>query len=168
MIAGQLAGMARFNLPSLAGDAAAALWYIAVRSDVTVAGNRQPVLPGRGRACPPSGGRPSAEAVVFEVETPTGLAIRPVRATPSRRIAFYRRSGARLLTGIRYTFNPSAGSPPIEMSVMLHPLRRSGAWPAPFELSKGRALGATVERIERASTGFEGQDRPSTTILDCT
>ena len=53
-------------------------------------------------------------ALVFEVEKPE------VGELSSRRIAWYRRNGAKLLKGIRY-IQDLGWQPPVEMDIMLHP-----------------------------------------------
>ena len=137
---GQLIGMARFNLP--ADNQVAALWYLAVQSEVQSQGIGSRFYQAVVEHIRQTTGE-NAEAVVFEVETPPNF----VSGKPSdaeRRIAFYRRNGARLLTGIHYV--QSVGwQPPIEMSVMLHPLAPlTPEWA--YELAR-IALGFAVEQI---------------------
>lgn len=60
--------------------------------------------------------------VVFDVEIPELAADPAVQALRARRIEFYRRLGARLLTGIDYTVQANADYPPARLHVMLHPL----------------------------------------------
>ncbi len=137
---GQLTGMARFNLP--AGNSATALWYVAMRSEARSQGIGSRFYQAVIEHIRRTSGE-TAEAVVFEVETPANSNAGET-SDAERRIAFYRRNGARLLTGIRYV--QSVGwQPPIEMSVMLHPLAELSPSRA-FELAKA-TLGATVQQI---------------------
>ena len=62
-------------------------------------------------------------AVLIEVERPDLARTEAERALSERRIAFYRRQGARLLEGVHYVQSVGAHQPPLPMHVMLHPLQ---------------------------------------------
>ncbi|HZW03083.1 MAG TPA: GNAT family N-acetyltransferase, partial [Anaerolineaceae bacterium] len=63
------------------------------------------------------------QALVFDVEIPE-LAVDAVeRSLRARRIEFYRRHGARVLSGIDYAIHPSPDDPPVALHFMVHPLQ---------------------------------------------
>lgn len=112
-LAGELVGLSMFN--SEPERAAAFLWYMAVVKDRRGQGigSRiyQEVL--RRADIPPSG------ALIFEVEIPEG----ENTAEAERRIRFYHKQGAMLLTGIHYMQHVGWHQEPIPMHIMIHPLK---------------------------------------------
>lgn len=62
-------------------------------------------------------------AVLIEVERPDLAQTEVERALAERRIAFYRRQGARLLEGVYYLQSVGPHQAPLPMHVMLHPLQ---------------------------------------------
>ena len=137
--AGKLVGMAWYELhPAIQ---AAVLWYIAVLPQARGQGMgswlyRQVI------AC----ADPAAYAAwVFEVERPEGAASPEQEQLARRRIEFYRRNGARLLTGIHYMQSVGAHQPPIPMHLMVHPLRQVDAQQA-FTLATG-IFGGAVQMV---------------------
>lgn len=61
-------------------------------------------------------------AMLIEVERPDLAHTKAERELAERRIAFYRRQGARLLEGVHYVQSVGPHQPPLPMHVMLHPL----------------------------------------------
>ncbi len=87
--------------------------------------------------------RPSTRAFVYEIERPED-AEGHHRTLAERRIAFYRRNGAKLLGGIRYT--QSVGwQPPVPMHVMVHEFERLSP-EAAYEMARS-LLGEAVEQV---------------------
>jgi len=62
-------------------------------------------------------------AMLLEVERPDLASTEAERRLAERRIAFYRRQGARLLEGVHYVQSVGPHQLPLPMHVMLHPLR---------------------------------------------
>ncbi len=60
-------------------------------------------------------------AMLIEVERPDLASTEAERALAERRIAFYRRQGARLLEGVHYIQSVGPHQPPLPMHVMIHP-----------------------------------------------
>lgn len=133
-----LVAMARYD--AVADGDAAALWYLAV----------VPALRGKGVGAALYGEvvrrvraeLPSAQALLFEVEDPETTRSDEERELALRRIAFYRRNGARRLGGIRYT--QSVGwQPAVPMHIMVHLLQDRGVEQA-FRLAK-RVFGDALQ-----------------------
>ncbi len=61
--------------------------------------------------------RELAQMLIFEVEIPEDA-----NGEAARRIAWYRRLGARVLTGIHYVQSVDSGVPPVPMHLMVHGL----------------------------------------------
>jgi GNAT superfamily N-acetyltransferase len=115
-----LVGMAWYQVEREAGSAF--LWYLAV------------VPPERGRGLGADlymeilrRVAPEARALFFEVEIPAQIGTDEGRRLAARRIGFYRRLGARRLSGIRYLQYVGPHQPPMPMHVMVHPLRPPNA-----------------------------------------
>ncbi len=84
----------------------------------------------------------NVRALVFEVEIPEEAETAQESLLSRRRIAFYRRNGARLLHGIRYIQDIGWHQPPLPMHLMVHPFETMDAGMA-FDLCKalfGEAL----------------------------
>ncbi len=95
---------------------AAALWYLAVKPTERSRGVGSAMYRHIARQCRCCGAR----ALVIEVEDPASCHGSECRADAERRISFYKRNGACLLSGIAFTL--SVGwQPPMPMSVMIHP-----------------------------------------------
>jgi GNAT superfamily N-acetyltransferase len=62
------------------------------------------------------------DALIFEVERPDLAETDEARQFAERRIGFYTRLGARLLTGIEYWQWVGPHQPPVSMRVMVHPV----------------------------------------------
>ena len=62
-------------------------------------------------------------AMLIEVERPDLAHTDAERRLAERRIAFYRRQGARLLEGVHYVQSVGPHQPPLPMHVMIHPLQ---------------------------------------------
>ena len=115
------------------------LWYLAVVSSRRSQGlgsviYRQ-VIANNAAGC---------RAVVFDVEIPTLGADETERSLRTRRIEFYRRHGARVLTGIDYAIQPRPENPPVALHFMVHPLEPMDAGEA-FELCR-QVVGPQVMR----------------------
>ena len=74
-------------------------------------------------------------AVLLEVKRPDLASSEEERHLAERRIAFYRRQGARLLEGVYYVQSVGPHQPPLPMHVMLHPLQPLDAETA-FQLAQ--------------------------------
>jgi GNAT superfamily N-acetyltransferase len=110
----RLVGMLLYELNP---DAAAALlWYIAVSPDVRGKGIGARVYRKILEDIDPV----IYKALLFEVEIPEN---EHLEGNAWRRIQFYRRQGARLLSGIHYIQHVGWHQPPIPMHIMVHPLR---------------------------------------------
>jgi GNAT superfamily N-acetyltransferase len=125
------AGLARYQvLPDLG---VAYLWYLATAPEVRNQGvgtkfYQEIVRRARGPAV-----QAAMQAMVIEVEIPAqpgggegasaaaeNPAVEAERALAQRRIAFYRRQGARLLEGIHYLQTVGRHQAPVPMHVMFH------------------------------------------------
>lgn len=80
-------------------------------------------------------------AVLIEVERPDLAHTEAERELAERRIAFYRRQGARLLEGVHYVQSVGPHQPPLPMHVMLHPLQALDAETA-FALARAVFVGS--------------------------
>ncbi|MBN2392278.1 MAG: GNAT family N-acetyltransferase [Anaerolineae bacterium] len=83
-------------------------------------------------------------AMLLEVERPDLAHTEAERELAERRIAFYRRQGARLLEGIHYVQSVGPHQPPLPMHVIFHPVQPLDA-DAAFELANA-LLGDTITR----------------------
>jgi ribosomal protein S18 acetylase RimI-like enzyme len=143
----QFVGLAYYEM--MPEVSAACLWYLAV----------EPTLRGRGlgsriyRRIVSDVKSRGAEAAVFEVEIPEQACGRSERRFARRRIAFYRRLGARLLTGIRYTQSVGSHQRPILMHVMVHPFLPRSSKDA-FRVARA-VLGEEVRRLRGKSLRLE-------------
>jgi ribosomal protein S18 acetylase RimI-like enzyme len=86
-----------------------------------------------------------AGAILLEVEIPEEAHTEMERGYAKRRIGFYRRLGARLLTGIRYYQHVGSHQPPIPMHLLVHPFAPITADGA-FALARGM-FGESVELV---------------------
>jgi ribosomal protein S18 acetylase RimI-like enzyme len=137
---GQVVAMAHFEMGS--AERAAALWYLAVAPELRCAGLGSAVY--RHIVGALAQGSEPAVALVFEVERPDRAHDDAQGVLADRRIAFYRRQGALLLTGVDYI--QSVGwQPPVEMHVMVHPFR--GMTPDEAFVLARAVLGDAVESI---------------------
>ncbi len=113
---GAAVGMALYESAAKCG--CAALWYLAVRSDVRsrgLGGATYREIVSRVRAA-----SSEIKALVYEVELPETAEEDSVRALAVRRIEFYRRNGAKLVGGLHYV--QSVGwQEPVPMHLMIHP-----------------------------------------------
>ena len=137
--AGKPVGMVCYELQPVIH--AAVLWYIAVDSQARGQGMGSWLYQQVMRRAGP--GR--FAAWVFEVERPEDAASSAQTQLARRRIEFYRRNGARLLSGIHYMQSVGAHQAPIPMHLMVHPLRQVDARQA-FELAQS-IFGNAVEAI---------------------
>ena len=95
----------------------ACLWYLAVVPELRSRGIGSTVYRHILRDLRRTG----LWGAVFEVEIPEDAHSEEARVFAQRRIELYRRLGARLLTGIRYTQSVGSHQPPIPMHLMVHP-----------------------------------------------
>jgi len=118
---GAAVGMALYECSAKCG--CAALWYLAVRSDIRSKGlggiiYREIISRIRSASS-------EITALAYEVELPEEAEDDAVRALAIRRIEFNRRNGAKLVGGIHYV--QSVGwQPPIRMHLMIHPFEEIG------------------------------------------
>ncbi|MEZ0395895.1 MAG: GNAT family N-acetyltransferase [Anaerolineales bacterium] len=125
---GNLSGMAAYQmLPSLA---AGFLWYLAIAPG------------GRGHGLGSAYYHfiledvfRSADLLLFEVEIPAHCEEAERRRNAERRIVFYQRNGAALLTGIHYMQSVGSHVPPTPMHLMVHARRPTTAEEA-FKIAK--------------------------------
>lgn len=131
----QFLGLVYYSI--ISGTKVAFLWYFAVLPELRGAGLGaqlyQALLQRLGSEC---------RGVVFDVEMPELCTGQAERDLAQRRIVFYRRLGARLLDGVRYTMQAESHLPALEMYLMAHPLPAPGQPP----LTAPEALEA-VERF---------------------
>lgn len=108
----------------ISGTKVVFLWYFAVLPELRGAGLGaqlyQALLQRLGPEC---------RGVVFDVEMPELCSGQAERDLAQRRIVFYRRLGARLLDGVRYTMQAESHLPALEMHLMAHPLPAAGQPP---------------------------------------
>lgn len=118
---GKVAGIIHSELRALSdGRRSYGLWYFAVREEARNTGlgarvYRDYIL----RAAREAG----CVAVVLEVEKPSAVADADLAR---RRIKFYQRNGARLVTGLFYEFPDERGEKPPDEFLMVHPLEPLG------------------------------------------
>ena len=119
---------------------AAALWYFAVEPERRGQGLGGLAYRRLLEVLAPLG----VDALVFEVEIPDEAPGEAARRLAERRIAFYRRLGARLLRGADHLQTVDDAIPPLPMHVMVQPLR-----PLDAEESYARARIALGESVSR-------------------
>jgi ribosomal protein S18 acetylase RimI-like enzyme len=124
---GLFIGMAMYQLPS--DNPAAVLWYIAVKADQRSQGWGSKIYDGILSQINPE----IYKALVYEVEIPGEVGSSP---DAERRIRFYQKNGAKLLTGIHYIQSVGWHQPTTPMHIMVHPLQPMGAETA-YELASG-------------------------------
>ncbi len=110
----------------------AALWYVAVDPRQRSQGLGSQVYQEIVRRVREAGCR----AMLFEVEIPENAPAPEAKTLAERRIAFYRRNGARLLTGIHYLQSVGPHQPLTPMHLMIHPLEPLDP-PAALALAQG-------------------------------
>lgn len=139
--AGEPDGMALVSIPA---GATAWLWYLAV----------QPAGRGRGRGSAfyreicrwvQAAGCPG---MVLEVEIPSGTPGDAGREEAERRIAFYRRLGARLLGGVDYLQYVGWHQVPVPMHVMVHSFDPAAGADAAFALAQS-VFQDTIRQVGR-------------------
>ncbi|HVK02857.1 MAG TPA: GNAT family N-acetyltransferase [Armatimonadaceae bacterium] len=136
-----VAGAGGDNAPPVA-----LLWYLCTRGDRRGAGLGAAAYQTLVRTLFANG----IAALVFEVEIPEEAGAQEhggeAAEMARRRIAWYRRNGARVLEGVRYLQSVDNGSEPTPMHLMVHT-------PAPVTPDEAYALAcaATGEEIERVS-----------------
>lgn len=112
------------------------LWMFAVTPEARNQGVGAAIY-GEIVRCLPAG----TVAVLIEVERPDLAHTEAERELAERRIAFYRRQGARLLEGVHYVQSVGPHQPPLPMHVMLHPLQALDAETA-FALARAVFVGS--------------------------
>lgn len=117
--------MAMYQLPT--NKPVGVLWYMAVAPDQRGKGWGSKTYQGILSQLNPN----VHKALVFEVEIPGESHSSP---DAEKRIQFYQRNGAKLLTGIHYLQNVGWHQPPTPMHIMIHPLQPLNA-EAAFELA---------------------------------
>jgi ribosomal protein S18 acetylase RimI-like enzyme len=126
---GQFAGLARYHvLPEIATSY---LWYLATRPELRSRGIGAELYGEIVRRAQASGMR----TLMLEVEIPEEMVSPEMRILAERRIGFYRRQGARLLTGIHYLQFLSTYHQPVPMHLLFHPITPLTATEA-FETGK--------------------------------
>ena len=112
------------------GGEAAFLWYFAI----------DPQMRGHGlgaqvykRLLERLG--PQVRALIFDLEDPTKMETPEAVSLAERRVAFYRRLGARLLGGIEYIQFVAPHLPPLPLLLMAHPIREISPQEA-FDLAR--------------------------------
>ncbi len=88
-------------------------------------------------------------AMLIEVERPDLAHTGAERESTERRIAFYRRQGARLLEGVHYVQSVGPHQTPLPMHVMVHPLQPLDAEMAFRMVCTVLGDGAGAERIKQ-------------------
>jgi len=128
------------------GSPAGFLWYFAV----------QPALRGQGlgaqlyRSVLDRLG-PQVRALFFDVEDPRQMATPAEQELARRRLAFYRRMGARPLDGIEYIQRCAEYLPPLRLLLMVHPVKAVSPVEA-YELAK-EAMPEAVRQVGELSFG---------------
>jgi ribosomal protein S18 acetylase RimI-like enzyme len=96
----------------------AALWYMAIDTQLRSQGLGSRVyheIVSRAQVA-------GCQAMLFEVEIPDNAHSPEAQILAKRRIQFYRRNGAKLLTGIHYLQSVGSHQPVTPMHLMIHPL----------------------------------------------
>jgi GNAT superfamily N-acetyltransferase len=138
----QLIGLAAFNCMPEVG--ALFLWYIAVPDQA----RGQGVGSWLYRAVVEQYGA-NLRAMIFDLEDPALIDSPLAHAVALRRVNFYRRLGAHILTGIDYVQRVSDYQPPIRMLLMLHPFQPLDA-PGAYALARqvvGEAVSQTADLV---------------------
>ena len=117
--------MAMYQLPP--DKPVGVLWYVAVLPDQRSKGWGSKIYNGILSQINPK----IHKALVFEVEIPGGADLSP---DAERRIRFYQKNGAKLLTGIHYLQSVGWHQPPTPMHIMIHPMQPMDA-EAAYELA---------------------------------
>lgn len=81
--------------------------------------------------------RPQVRALIFDLEDPAEMETPEAAALAERRIAFYRRMGARLLGGVEYRQYVGPHQPPLPLLLMVHPVREISPREA-FDLAQAK------------------------------
>ncbi len=89
---------------------------------------------------------PSVRAMIFDLEDPCEMHTPQEKDLARRRIAFYRRQGARLLGGIRYLQTVGTHMPPIPLLLMAHPIQEISPQEA-FDLAEGEFGGSILQQV---------------------
>jgi ribosomal protein S18 acetylase RimI-like enzyme len=131
----QFIGMSMVELP--AGKPVGILWYVAVTPGQRSRGWGSKIYRGIVSQINPE----IYKALVFEVEIPGQPDSSP---EAERRIRFYQKNGARLLTGIHYLQSVGWHQPPTPMHIMIHPLQPMDAETA-YEMAKS-IFGASLQK----------------------
>lgn len=136
-------GMLRYDMDSDSGFAY--LWYLAVVPNSRNSGYGSSCynhILQRAKEC-------GMRGVLFEVEIPELCSNSVQCELAQRRIAFYRRSGARMLTGIHYMQSVGPHQPPMPMHIMIGLIEPLSAQQS-FEVAK-MLLGDAVTQIAELS-----------------
>jgi GNAT superfamily N-acetyltransferase len=107
------------------------LWYIAIDAAQRSQGYgsqvyQEIVRRSKGEDC---------DGILFEVEIPENAGSFETRLLAERRIQFYQRNGAKLLSGIHYLQSVGIHQPLTPMHLMFHPLKNLDAQDA-FQIAK--------------------------------
>lgn len=150
--AGEVAGIACYELHRT--SRAGVLWYLATRTHQRNRGYGAMLYAEIINRLRNEG----AVAMFLEVEIPEIVAIQGAeqaqRAT--RRIAWYRRQGALLLTGIHYLQHVDQPFPPVPMYLLVHPLE-------PLDASQACAMAADLFGNALTQIGPPGLQEPEIT-----
>lgn len=111
---GDLAGMARYEI--VAKCSTAYLWYLAVNAECRNRGMGVAIYKDIAARVQADG----AKSIIFEVEIPQEASSQDEAEFAKRRIGFYRRLGAKVLTGIIYIQSVGPHQPSIPMHLMIH------------------------------------------------
>lgn len=98
----------------------------------------------------------AVDVLIFEVEAPEHCAEAETRRHAERRIAFYQRNGAALLTGVHYLQSVGSHVPPTPMHLMIHARRPVTASEA-FAIAQNLFDGAVSQMGPLALVGHENQ-----------
>lgn len=114
---GDFAGLARFSFHK--AKQFAYLWYLAVMPQMRNLGIGAQVYKDVYERSKAEG----LDALLFEVEIPAETASKADAEFARRRIGFYRRLGARMLTGIHYLQSAGPDKPKTPMHIMIHSIK---------------------------------------------
>jgi GNAT superfamily N-acetyltransferase len=110
------AGLAFYILPATANGRAGFLWYLATRPDLRGQGLGAWMYRGVLARLPRS-----VEALYYDVEIPALAESPEGQNLARRRIRFYQRLGARVLTGITDQMRAAPDRPLLSLHLMVHP-----------------------------------------------
>jgi GNAT superfamily N-acetyltransferase len=110
------AGLAFYILPAEAQGRAGFLWYLATRPEQRGQGLGAWMYRGILARLPRS-----VEALYYDVEMPELAGTAEEEALARRRIRFYQRLGARVLSGIRDNIQAAPDRPRLTLHLMVHP-----------------------------------------------